>query len=72
MTQLECEKTNVLVSPSTEGEKVTFARRWKVSQPLSDSRSWNVSHCIALGLGMFHGLASHISDNYNHYFVVIS
>ena len=32
MTQLECEKTNVLVSPSTEGEKVTFARRWKVSQ----------------------------------------
>ena len=30
MTQLECEKTNVLISPSVEGEKVTFARRWKV------------------------------------------
>ncbi|XP_043233811.1 DNA topoisomerase 2-binding protein 1-A-like isoform X2 [Amphibalanus amphitrite] len=30
MTQLECEKTNVLISPSVEGEKVTFARRWKI------------------------------------------
>ena len=35
MTQLECEKTNVLISPSMEGEKVTFARRWKVSAQMS-------------------------------------
>ncbi|XP_037091305.1 DNA topoisomerase 2-binding protein 1-like [Pollicipes pollicipes] len=30
MTQLECEKTSVLVSPSMDGEKVTFARRWQI------------------------------------------